>query len=62
MQKTNYITWVLVVVIVAVALYFVFKNKKPIAPTITEAPVTQNEPTQDSSDVSGAGAVSISYA
>ena len=69
MQKNSYITWIVVVVIVAVALFLVFKNKKQV---VTPAPVTDSttqttpEPTdsvQDTTDVTtGPGAVSISYA
>ena len=64
MQKTNYTTWIVVaVVIIAVALFFVFKNKKSaVTPVVTPNDTTQSDSTQDTSEVSGIGAASISYA
>lgn len=65
MQKTNYTSWIIILVIIAVALFFVFKNKKPeVVPAVVQEETAQNEPesAQDTSEVSGIGAASISYA
>ena len=65
MQKTNYTTWVVVLVVVAIVLFFIFRNKKQVTPVVTQQETTQNEPAesvQDTGEVSGVGAASISYA
>ncbi len=67
MKKNNYISWIIVAILVIVALFFIFKEKKPT--DNTQAPnenqeqqnIDNNEP-ESSQDTSGqSGAASISY-
>lgn len=66
MEKNNSNTWIWVVVIIIVAgiLFFVFRSKQVISPVTTEDTNTTTEPAsvQDVGQTIGAGAVSISYA
>jgi hypothetical protein len=65
MEKNKYNVWIWVVIaVIIIVLFFVFYNKKAVVPVTTENSVpttTEIESSQDLSETTGLGAVSISY-